>query len=174
MGLALITDPQSFTLSSFKSSLGWKGGCLLIFRGKHCSLSNAARLYEELLIKWIHPAAETNRSAKKAGRRQKGYFQATEGFCLHCLLGLGSGLFSNENFKARLLGVLHRSKELMLQMGTKSREGLDPKNLDSAILRSSRSSPQSIFHLAYDLWGVSLQPSMKVLHPMGRCLLKKN
>jgi len=72
MRLALIADPQSFTLSSFKSSLGWRGGCLLIFRGKHCSLSNAARLYEELLIKWVYPAAEANQSAKKwlgGGRR---------------------------------------------------------------------------------------------------------
>lgn len=74
MGLALITDPRSFTLSSFKSSLGWKGGCLLIFRGKHCSLSNAARLYEELLIKWIHPAAEANRSAKKGWKEAEGVF----------------------------------------------------------------------------------------------------
>lgn len=46
----------------------------MIFRGKHCSLSNAARLYEELLIKWIHPAAEANRSAKKGWKEAEGVF----------------------------------------------------------------------------------------------------
>lgn len=113
MRLPLITDPQSLALSSFKSSLGWKGGCLLIFRGKHCSLSNAARLYEELLIKWIHPAAEANRSAKKTTRkRQKGHFQATQGFSLHCLQGLGSGLFSNKNFKVKFLVFCTAAKSL--------------------------------------------------------------
>jgi len=48
------------------------------------------------------------------------------------------------------------------------------KNMDSAILRPSRSSPQSTFYLAGNLWGASLQPSMKVLNHVDRYLLNKN
>lgn len=116
MGLALITDPQSFTPAYFKPSLGWKGGCLLIFRGKHCSLSNAAKLYEELLIKWIHPAAEARGSAESGWEEAEGAFPGNRGLLPH--LPPRSWLRIVQQQKARLLGFLYRSKGIMLQMCT--------------------------------------------------------
>lgn len=159
MGLALIADPQSFSLSSFISSLGWRGVCLLIFRGKHCSLSNAARFYEELLIKWIHPAAKENWSGKKKdGRRQKGHFLATIGFSLHFHHECGLGFFSSQNFKARLLDFAHEQRAYAADV----LRGAWPKEFGLSLHQTFKiSSPQGTFYLADDLWGTNLQPFLK-------------
>ena len=88
----------------------------MIFRGKHCSLSNAARLYEELLIKWIHPAAEANQSAKKGWEEAEGVFAGNRG--LFPMLPPRSWLriVQQQEFQGQIVGFLHRSKELKLQM----------------------------------------------------------
>lgn len=72
----------------------------MIFQSKRCSLSNTARLYEELLIKWIHPAGEAKGRVKKGWKEQKGHFQTTEGFCLYCFQDPGLRLFRNKKSRA--------------------------------------------------------------------------
>lgn len=126
----------------------------MIFRGKHCSLSNAARLYEELLIKWVYPAAEANQSAKKmAGRRQKEHFLAIMVFSLHRPEDLGLGLLSSKNFKARLLDFACEQRDF-------ERFGLSHHQMLKI------SAPLGTFYLTVDLskFAAILQ---RVLHHLG-------
>lgn len=88
----------------------------MIFRGKHCSLSNAARLYEELLIKWIHPAAEANRSAKKAWEEAEGAFPGNRG--LFPTLCPWLRIVQQQEFEGMIVGFLHRRRDFMLRMCT--------------------------------------------------------